>query len=146
MENTQLATALVRLAHLVSRVYGEVSKEFEATPQQIQLLCMTLGGPTGMSEMSRALGLERSSMTGLVDRAERRGLVVRVRDPHDRRACGIELTDQGRKIALGAHSKVTAQVEALVGEISADDRERLESLVMGIIHTPRPTTDAPLQT
>ncbi|MEV0345086.1 MarR family winged helix-turn-helix transcriptional regulator [Nonomuraea sp. NPDC050680] len=142
MEDTGLATALVRLAHLVSRVYAEVSKEFELTPQQIQLLCMLLGGSTGMTEMSRALGLEKSSMTGLVDRAERRGMVVRVRDQRDRRACGIELTDQGRKVAHDAHRKVTAQVEALIGEIDPDDRERLETVVMGIVHAPRPATRA----
>lgn len=136
MEDTPLATALVRLAHLVSRVYAEVSKEFELTPQQIQLLCMLLDGSMGMTEMSRALGLERSSMTGLVDRAERRGVVVRVRDQRDRRACDIELTEQGRRIAHAAHHKVTMQIEELVGEIGPDDRQRLAAAVMSIVRTP----------
>ncbi|MCF6467829.1 winged helix-turn-helix transcriptional regulator [Nonomuraea sp. MG754425] len=133
MDDTKLATGLVRLAHLVSRVYAEVSREFELTPQQIQLLCVLLDGPTGMTEMSRALGLEKSSMTGLVDRAERRGIVVRVRDQRDRRACDVALTEQGRTIAHAAHRKVTAQVEALVGAIDPGDRERLESVVTGIV-------------
>ncbi|MFI0420744.1 MarR family winged helix-turn-helix transcriptional regulator [Spongiactinospora sp. 9N601] len=144
MEDTRLATALVRLAHLVSRVYAEVSKEFELTPQQIQLLCMLLGGSTGMTEMSRALGLEKSSMTGLVDRAERRGVVVRIRDQRDRRACGIELTGQGREIAHAAHRMVTAQVEELIGEIAPDDRERLECVVANIVRTPHPVPRIPV--
>ncbi|GAA3718503.1 MarR family transcriptional regulator [Nonomuraea antimicrobica] len=143
MEDTKLATALVRLAHLVTRVYAEVSKEFELTPQQIQLLCMLLGGSTGMTEMSRALGLEKSSMTGLVDRAERRGVVVRVRDQRDRRACGIELTEQGREIAHDAHRKVTARVEGLIGEIDPGDRERLESVLVGIVRAPHVGRDLP---
>ncbi|GAA3165341.1 MarR family winged helix-turn-helix transcriptional regulator [Nonomuraea salmonea] len=118
MEDTTLATALVRLAQLVSRVYAEVGKEFELTPQQTQLLCMLLGGSTGMTDMSRALGLERSSMTGLVDRAERRGVVARVRDQRDRRAACIELTEQGKEIAYAAHRKVTEHVEKLIGDIA----------------------------
>lgn len=50
-------------------------------------------------------------MTGLVDRAEKRGVVARVRDQRDRRAARIELTEQGREIAYAAHRKVTEHVE-----------------------------------
>lgn len=49
-------------------------------------------------ELGRCAGLEPSTMTGLLDRMERDGLVQRKPAPDDRRAMMIHLTDMGRKI------------------------------------------------
>src|SRR3954471_25014226 len=98
-EELGFVDACVRLAHLVQHVFADVSRQHELTPQQTQLLCMLSHGPVGMTELSRLLHLERSSLTGLVDRVERRGLVTRVRDSRDRRACHIVLTSQGDQLA-----------------------------------------------
>jgi DNA-binding MarR family transcriptional regulator len=48
-------------------------------------------------ELGRRSGLEPSTMTGLLDRMERDGLVKRTADPADRRAHRICLTDDGIK-------------------------------------------------
>ena len=48
-------------------------------------------------ELGRKAGLEPSTMTGLLDRMERDGLVVRSPDPDDRRAQLIFLTEEGRR-------------------------------------------------
>jgi DNA-binding MarR family transcriptional regulator len=128
-----LTEALVRLAHLVQQVFGEVSREHDLTPQHAQLLCMLIEGPVGMSELTRALHLEKSSLSGLVDRAERRGLVARVRDPRDRRACQIELTCAGAKIAVVAHEGVTARLETLVEEVAPEHRDLLSATIGAIL-------------
>lgn len=44
------------------------------------------------------LGLAKSSLTGLVDRTERNGLVRREADPEDMRAVRVALTAQGAKL------------------------------------------------
>lgn len=107
-----LAEALVRLAHTVQHVFGDVSREHDLTPQQTQLLCVLIKGPVGMTELSRLLHLEKSSLTGLVDRVERRGLVARLRDQRDRRACRIALTGEGVELANRTHDAVTAHLDA----------------------------------
>ena len=56
------------------------------------MLCVLSDHSVGMADLSGMLGLERSSLTGLVDRAEHRGLVVRENDPHDRRVVKVTLT------------------------------------------------------
>ncbi|MFG1703072.1 MarR family winged helix-turn-helix transcriptional regulator [Nonomuraea sp. M3C6] len=129
----QFTDALVRLAHLVQQVFGEVSREHDLTPQQAQLLCLLVGGSVGMSELTRSLHLEKSSLTGLVDRAEKRGLVVRTRDSRDRRACRIELTCDGARIAVRAHNGVTERLEALAGELPQEHRDVLASAIGGIL-------------
>ncbi len=62
-------------------------------------------------ELGRKAGLEPSTMTGLIDRMERDGLVTRRVDPKDRRAQQIHLTEQG--------SGVKASVQAVVEEVIA---------------------------
>ncbi|MFF4619100.1 MarR family winged helix-turn-helix transcriptional regulator [Nonomuraea jabiensis] len=126
-------TALVRLGHLVQQVFGDVGREQDLTPQQAQLLCLLVGGPVGMTELTRALHLEKSSLTGLVDRAEKRGLVARTRDSRDRRAWLVELTPEGERVGALAHDGVEARLEALAGELPVEHRELLASAIDGIL-------------
>ena len=49
-------------------------------------------------ELGKKAGLEPSTMTGLLDRMERDGLVSRTMDPRDRRVIRINLTETGRQL------------------------------------------------
>jgi DNA-binding MarR family transcriptional regulator len=126
---TGLSEALIHLSQLVAHVFADVSRGRDLTPQQAQLLCTLLEGPVGMTELGRLLHLEKSSLTGLVDRVERRGLVVRTRDPSDRRASQVALTAQGARLAVESHEDVTTRLEALAGELAPADRKRLASAI-----------------
>lgn len=122
------AAALVRMSHLVQHVFADVSREHEVTPQQAQLLCVLTSGDgagVGMTDLSRLLHLEKPSLTGLVDRVERRGLVRRVRDDADRRACRAELTPEGEDLAVRVHGEIVARLEALAADLPGDDRLRV---------------------
>ncbi|MFC1850972.1 MarR family winged helix-turn-helix transcriptional regulator [candidate division CSSED10-310 bacterium] len=61
---------------------------------------LTLWRENGLqvSVLGRRAGLEPSTMTSLIDRMERDGIIVRRADPHDRRAQRIFLTAEGQKI------------------------------------------------
>ena len=118
-----LASAMVRVAHLVNHVFAEVSRDHDLTQQQAQLMCLLIDGPVGMSELTRLMRLEKSSLTGLVDRVEKRGLVARTRDERDRRACRIELTEDGVRLAHKSHDGVVAELERLAADFSDQERE-----------------------
>ncbi|MEV4012461.1 MarR family winged helix-turn-helix transcriptional regulator [Nonomuraea angiospora] len=120
------AATLVRMSHLVQHVFADVSRERDITPQQAQLLCvLTSGDGIGMTDLSRLLHLEKPSLTGLVDRAERRGLVRRVRDDADRRACRVELTPEGEDLAVRVHGEIVSRLEALAADLPGEDRLRV---------------------
>ncbi|HZB30398.1 MAG TPA: MarR family transcriptional regulator [Streptosporangiaceae bacterium] len=133
LREEQLAAVLLRLSFLVQRGYLDVSRRHELTPQQAQLLCMLLGGPVGMAELGGWLHLEKSSMTGLVDRAERRGLVARVPDARDRRACQVALTEQGTELATRFYDHVSRSLAALADELHPADRRRLAQSINQIL-------------
>lgn len=124
-----VADALVRVSRLVDRVFTDVAREHDLTPQQVHVLCVAHDGPIGMTELAHSLGLEKSSVTGLVDRVARRGLVDRTADSHDRRACQIVLTREGSRVSRKAHDEVVARLEASADGLPVADRTHLVSLV-----------------
>lgn len=132
-----LADSLVQLAHLVDRVFAKVSRDHDLTPQQVQLICMLIDGPVGMGELGRLLHLEKSSMSGLVDRVSRRGLVERVPDQQDRRACRIALTPDGRRTGRRTHEQVVAQLETAASALSAGERRSLVTIIGTLAATNR---------
>ena len=125
--------ALVRSAFLVNAVYAESGREHGLTPQQGQLLCVLMGKPYGMGELGATLGLAKSSLTGLVDRTERNGLVRREQDPQDMRAVRVALTAQGRRLAEEFYVETCKRVEKLPAALSAAERDALAGLLGRII-------------
>jgi DNA-binding MarR family transcriptional regulator len=131
--DTELAGALVQTMHVLQDLYAETSRPLGLTPQQAHLLCVLLGGPLGMTELSRILSIERSSLTSMVDRLERRDLVARIPNPTDRRACQIELTDAGLKLADEAHNAFTDRIDALTTDLTASSRRTLTTTLQTIV-------------
>ena len=62
----------------------------------ILLLAQTEDGTMSQSDLGRLLTVNRSNVTGLVDRLEKLGLVARVSDNGDRRVNRVALTEEGR--------------------------------------------------
>ena len=56
-------------------------------------------GDLSLSELSERIRAQNSTVTGIIDRMEREGLVVRARSSEDRRVVNIRLTDKGARIA-----------------------------------------------
>ena len=91
---------------------------------QARLLCMLAAGPRRMSELAGLLGIEKAALTGLADRAERRGLVARTAVPGDRRAVSVALTPEGREVASAFHCDVSASLDRLTDVLPPGERER----------------------
>jgi DNA-binding MarR family transcriptional regulator len=129
----ELASALVQTMHRLQDLHAETSRPLGLTPQQAHLLCVLLGGPLGMTELSRILSIERSSLTSMVDRLERRDLVARIPNPADRRACHIELTTAGKDLAHEAHNAVVARIEILTADLTPSTRRTLTTALRSIV-------------
>jgi len=87
----------------------------------------------GGHPIAHCFGVEKAALTGLVDRAEPRGLTKRSPEPGDRRALRVTLTETGRRAAVAFHSEATAELEQLLSPLAPDDREHFHSAVGQII-------------
>src|SRR5580700_8461878 len=90
--------ALAQLSFVVQGALGRIAAEHDLSIVQTRLLGILRDRSPGMNELARHLELDKSSVTGLVDRAERRGLVRRVASSADRRGIQVSITAAGRKI------------------------------------------------
>jgi DNA-binding MarR family transcriptional regulator len=125
--------ALVRSAFLVNALYAESGREHGITSQQGQLLCVLMAQPYGMSELGSILGLAKSSLTGLVDRTERNGLVRREPDPQDMRAVRVALTPRGSKLAEEFYDETCRRIEKLPAGLDDAERETLARLLGRVV-------------
>lgn len=78
-----------------------------------------------LASLSRSMLVTAGNLTGLVDRAERDGLVERRDDSHDRRATHVFLTRRGRKVFGNAQQRHAARVEERFAELSTAELLRL---------------------
>lgn len=128
-----VVAALVRSAFLVNAVYAESGREHGLTPQQGQLLCVLMAQPYGMSELGAVLGLAKSSLTGLVDRTERNGLVSREPDPRDTRAVRVALTPRGSRLAAEFYAETCRRIDRLPAGLSPAERHILAGLLGRVV-------------
>lgn len=82
-----------------------------------------------MTELSERLIIRPPSVTGVVDRLQRLGLVVRAADPQDLRAKTIGLTQGGRDLIGRARDGHAQRVEAAMGGLSLNEQIQLHQLL-----------------
>ncbi len=83
------------------------------------------GGSAHGREISRALRLHPSNLVALLDQLELDGLIIRARDPRDRRRQLIKLTSAGTKRLRHAEAAVAEAERELLAPLSADERQQL---------------------
>jgi len=122
--------ALIQLLRTAEELWN-ASRVFFArwdlSPSQFNLLNVLTDFPDGctQSELSRQLIMHRSNVTGLVDRLEARGLVVRKENASDRRAWLVVLTPAARKLVAEIYPHYYAAAEQVFGKLPASRAQQL---------------------
>lgn len=98
-----------------AREHGLSSTEFTALIRTTDAT-----GVTG-AQLAQALGMRSSSVTGLADRLEAKGLIARRPHPHDRRAVVLHATRRGRAVVNRAIGPLLVQLVALAQELEFDE-------------------------
>lgn len=124
--------ALVELSFTVLGILTRSSAEFDLSVTQLRLLGILRDQSPTMAELAGFLGLDRSSVSGLIDRAEARGLVVRRPSTDDARVTIVDLGPAGAELGTRLAATVGARVERLVASVSEGDRDRVVKIVEGI--------------
>ncbi len=131
-EDLTLVDSLVQSSFLIQGAMRRVAARHDISVIQMRLLGILRDREPGTLLLSRLLELDKSSVTGLVDRAEKRGLVERVPDPDDGRAVRIKLTRGGRAIVTAGAAEVEAEIEAVAAGLTAPQRRQLAGLLSRI--------------
>jgi MarR family transcriptional regulator, organic hydroperoxide resistance regulator len=115
-----------RVTHLLLEAVEHELADLDLSAAEINALaCFTGARARPVRDLVGATGQRPSTLTGVLDRLERRGLVTRTPNPHDRRSIVVELTPAGRAAA----ARVAAAFAAVEARLPADTATRLISQV-----------------
>ncbi len=123
------------IGSVVARYYAEyelAAAHHSLTGAQARVLALLAREPTPMRQVARQLKCEPSNVTGIVDRLESRGLVVRRSDPADRRVKLAAATDEGVDMAERLRSALDFAREPL-GGLTPAERTVLRDLLQRML-------------
>lgn len=120
--------AVVQSSFAVIDVLTAAAARHGLSLTQLRLLGILRDRSPSMAAIADHLGLDRSSVSGLVDRAERRGLVSRRTSADDARVTIIDLTAGGLELAEELAATVGGRIEALLEGLTAAERHQLAGL------------------
>lgn len=116
------------------QAFARQTQEFEVRPGRFALL-MLIGRNPGIRQtaLSRAVGLDKSTLTPALADLKRRGLVERRRDANDKRATHLLLTRAGETMLQEMVRRAAKHEENIERIIGRDNKPRLMALLRQII-------------
>jgi DNA-binding MarR family transcriptional regulator len=121
-----LVDSLVQTSFRITSVLTRVGAEHDLSLTQIRMLGILVDRRVRVSDLAAHMGLDKSTMSGLIDRAERRGLVRRAKNPDDGRAIDVLIDEAGLELARKAYREVHEAVSPAADRL---DRRQTESLI-----------------
>ncbi len=95
----EVLIAIRRITQSIDLHSRRLVKQFGLTgPQLIILREISQSDEITASDIARAISLSQATVTGVLDRLEKRGFVVRRRSDHDRRRTLVEMTREGNQM------------------------------------------------
>jgi DNA-binding MarR family transcriptional regulator len=141
-ESTLVHAALTRYTgFLLSRAgftsmkgFAEAMEPLGLTPRLWGMLnILEHEGGISQQQLGACIGMDPSSVVAAVDNLESRGLAERRRDPNDRRAYALHLTEQGVKTLAKGRKHAAAAQAKLLEALNAEEREELHRLLLKIV-------------
>ncbi len=119
-----------------NEIRSRLRETFGVTLPRFDLMAQLERYPDGlrMGELSRRLMVTGGNVTGITDLLEKEGLVLRVPDPHDRRAYAVKLTDAGRAAFADMAVVHERWIDELLQDIPSADKASLIELLSKLKH------------
>lgn len=122
--------AIVYLYTESRRITKGLASEYGLTGPQLAVMKMLEPvGKLSLSELSDRIRARNSTVTGIIDRMEREGLVERRRSEEDRRVVHIVLTRQGRQLASEIPVEPVQIFRQVLSELSTRDASDLKRIL-----------------
>ena len=134
-DRDQLHDLLMDLARLGSMLHpAEASdRRMVSLSEVFALHVLDIDTPLSQQDLAKQLRLEKSTVSRLVTDMERNGLLVRDRDPKNRRFTRLRLTDRGRQAHHGMATAMHQRYRDVVARLSDAERDALLTGLSGLV-------------
>jgi DNA-binding MarR family transcriptional regulator len=129
MTSDALVDALVRSTFRVAGMLTRIGAEHDLSLTQLRVLGILRDRRPRMTDLAAFLGLDKSTLSGLIDRAEQRGLVARGKNSQDRRVVDVFLTPAGQELAERVYGEVRRELAPATNRLDPQDRDQLVQLM-----------------
>ncbi len=128
-----LVDVLVQTSFVTMAVLNRVGADHDLSLTQLRVLAILRDRRLRMTALADYLGLDKSTMTGLVDRAEKRGLVQRAPNPTDGRAVDVFLTPAGAALTERGFDQVASSLASMTDTLGYAEQQRLRVLLAKLL-------------
>ena len=125
----ELMDSVVQVSFTVIALLSRAAAEHDLSLTQLRVLAILRDREPKMAELAAYLGLDRSSVSGLIDRAVGRGLMRRKPSRDDGRVVRVGLTDHGRHLASRLTDEIGGRIMPMLRNLDPSDQERLRVLL-----------------
>ena len=123
MEHPDIFTSYLRLSQHMSQLFRAHFGRLDLTfPQALVLTALGDGDPVPISTLAERTGSANSTVSGIVDRLETRGLAKRARSELDRRVIYVSATQRYAELKQKASTDVGGYFDSLLHDMSGEDR------------------------
>ncbi|MGW8443508.1 MarR family winged helix-turn-helix transcriptional regulator [Paenibacillus sp. S33] len=132
---TEAMLFFMRVSSSVFKVSFEGFEKFGISHGKFSILILLYRNiHTGLlaTELAEKVGVSKPTVTGLLDRLERDGLIIRSVHPSDRRMSIVKLTDQGTEMMERLLPMHFTSTSTLMSHLSTDEKELLLTLLQKI--------------
>ncbi|MDY6844560.1 MAG: MarR family transcriptional regulator [Thermodesulfobacteriota bacterium] len=124
----------LRIHNHFSRDLTKALDTFGITLTQFYMLAtIDYTGDIPFSELSRRLWVTMGNLTGVIDRLEGKGLVVRERDNNDRRIIHVKMTRKGKEITEKAGTAFEHTMKNFLKNLNKQEQQELSILLKKIL-------------
>ena len=137
---SEVGATITAVMTLYPRIYFACHTRHVRDPQSQRLLSRHQASildhldevePTTVMDLAGHMGVTSATMSISIDRLERKGYVVRLKDAKDRRRVHVRLTTAGVRVREASSVLDPSRVEALVSRLSEQERTRaIEGLAL----------------
>src|ERR1700722_3179349 len=129
----ELIDAMVTTSFATMGVLTRIAAEHDLSLTQLRVLAILRDRRVKMNELAGYPGLDKSTVSGLVDRAEKRGLLQRVPNPLDGRAVDVILSAPGAELAEAGAAQIARALSPMTSVLSRVEAHRLTSLLQRML-------------
>src|ERR1700761_2045775 len=130
----ELIDALVLTSFATMAVLSRAAAEYDLSLTQLRVLAILRDRRGTVGELASYLGLDKSTVSSLVDRAEKKGLLQRAPNPADGRAVDVFLTAEGARLAEAGAAQIARSLSPMTGKLTAAQGRRLTTLLESLLH------------
>jgi len=133
-----------RLQQIAVALFLLETEAYAVTPVQYAILQKVCNVP-GIDQrtLARSIGFDTSTVTGVIDRLEARGLLVRNTTPDDRRVRRLTLTAEGHAHVTALQPAMMRSQERILEPLSAREREQFMRMLRALVNANNSASRAP---